>query len=66
MNAILPSSPSEIAKAATMPALVQIFNSAFALAQKAKDRPAMDALLNAQKRRQAELKPPVTQKEGGK
>ena len=57
---------AKIAASKTMPELVQIFNTAFALAQKAKDRPTMDALLNAQKRRQAELKPPVDKKEGGK
>jgi hypothetical protein len=54
---------AQIAKATTIPELVQVFNTAFALAQKAKDRPTMDALLQAQKRRQAELKP--VKKEGG-
>lgn len=53
---------ARIAAAKTMPELVQIFNSAFAIAQKGKDRPAMDALLEAQKRRQAELKPAPAKK----
>lgn len=45
-----------IASAKTMPELTGAFNTAFSAAQKAKIRHAQDALLEAQRKRQAELK----------
>lgn len=57
------SACSQIANAKTMPELVHAFNTAFAIAQKGKDRPAMDALLEAQKKRQAQLKPAAKREE---
>ena len=53
---------TRIATAKTLPELVQVFNAAYAIAQKGKDRAAMDALLEAQKRRQSELKPAPVKK----